>query len=343
MVKYGIDVSRHNGTIDWNKVKNSGKVDFVILRAGYGKLLSQKDSRFEEYYKACEKMSIPVGIYWYSYALSEQEAVQEAKVCLSCIKGKKISYPVYFDIEEKSQFRLGKLLCSKMADAFCSTIKKEGYQSGIYASKSNLETYLNLEVRQKYTIWVAHYGVSKTTYNGKYDMWQKSEKGKINGITGNVDLDECYVNFLPNEKSKEKNEQEKVPDLFYQVFINSRWLPAVKNLNDYAGIKNHAISGISIGSNFLVLKYRAKLLNGKWLPWVSKNDINDENGYAGIKNKSIDCIQIKIDGSSEYEIKYRVSIKGSSEYLPWVLGDSDYAGITGKEIDKFQAFLIKKE
>ncbi|MDE6730304.1 MAG: hypothetical protein K2J71_05965 [Oscillospiraceae bacterium] len=74
MTKYGIDVSRHQSNIDWAKVKNSGKVDFAILRAGYGKVISQKDSKFEEYYTECEKNQIPVGAYWYSYAMSEAEA-----------------------------------------------------------------------------------------------------------------------------------------------------------------------------------------------------------------------------------------------------------------------------
>ena len=89
MTKYGIDVSRHNGAINWNSVKDSGKVDFVILRAGYGKLTSQKDERFEEYYSACKRLGIPVGAYWYSYAITPQEAAVEAScfafVCTNTI------------------------------------------------------------------------------------------------------------------------------------------------------------------------------------------------------------------------------------------------------------------
>ncbi|HAJ98248.1 MAG TPA: glycoside hydrolase [Ruminococcus sp.] len=195
MTKYGIDVSRHNGAINWNSVKDSGKVDFVILRAGYGNLTSQKDSRFEEYYSACKKLGIPVGGYWYSYAVSESEAVQEANAFLQIVKGKQFEYPLYFDIEEKKQFSLGREKCSAMARAFCETLENAGYYAGIYSSKSHLETHLTNEVRQRFAVWVAHYGVSQTSYSGQFGMWQKSSTGHVDGISGDVDLDECYIDY----------------------------------------------------------------------------------------------------------------------------------------------------
>ena len=94
MIRYGIDVSKHQGDIDWAKVRNSGKTAFAILRAGYGKIISQKDSKFEEYYAECEKNQIPVGAYWYSYAMYPEEARQEAEFFLQGIKGNKFAYPV---------------------------------------------------------------------------------------------------------------------------------------------------------------------------------------------------------------------------------------------------------
>ena len=195
MKKFGIDVSRHNGAVNWNAVKNSGAVQFVILRAGFGNLVSQKDSRFEEYYADCRKFGLPVGAYWYSYAVSQQEAIQEANTCLQVIQGKKFEYPIYFDIEEKQQFALGKAVCSAMAKAFCETLEKAGYFAGIYASKSNLESFLTPEVRARFAVWVAHYGVPQTTYQGNFGMWQKSSNGSVSGISGNVDLDECYLDY----------------------------------------------------------------------------------------------------------------------------------------------------
>ena len=100
----GIDLSCHNGSIDWTKVK----ADFVILRAGYGKETNQVDSRFEEYYSNAKAHGIPVGAYWYSYAMSIEEAIQEADVFISTIKGKQFEYPVFYDVEESKQFEIGK-------------------------------------------------------------------------------------------------------------------------------------------------------------------------------------------------------------------------------------------
>ena len=103
----GIDVSVHNGNIDWGKVKADG-IDFAILRAGFGKLEKQKDEKFEQNYAGAKAAGIPVGAYWYSYAMTPEEAEQEADVFLSVIKGKQFEMPVYFDLEEKKQFDLGK-------------------------------------------------------------------------------------------------------------------------------------------------------------------------------------------------------------------------------------------
>ncbi len=101
MAKNGIDVSEWQGVIDWEDVKASGKVDFVILRAGYGKYASQKDKQFERNYSECKRLGIPVGAYWYSYAVTEKEAKEEASACLEVLADKKLDYPLYFDLEEK--------------------------------------------------------------------------------------------------------------------------------------------------------------------------------------------------------------------------------------------------
>ena len=195
MIRYGIDVSKHQGDIDWAKVRNSGKTAFAILRAGYGKIISQKDSKFEEYYAECEKNQIPVGAYWYSYALSPEEARQEAEIFLQVIKGKKFAYPVYFDLEEPGQLALGKEKCSAIATAFLDTVEKAGYFAGLYMSKSALENTIISELKNRYAVWVAHYGVEQTNYAGQFGMWQKSDTGSVAGIIGNVDLNECYQDY----------------------------------------------------------------------------------------------------------------------------------------------------
>lgn len=193
----GIDVSKHDGTINWQKAKNSGEVDFAILRAGYGKLISQKDVKFEEFYKGCKENNIPVGAYWYSYAHSVAEIQTEARVFLQVIKGKQFEYPVYLDFEEKSQFALGKAKCTEMAKAFLEILGNAGYYAGIYSSKSHLENYFTEDILQNYTVWVAHYGVSKTSYKYPFDIWQYSSDGSVPGINHRCDMNYCYKEDFP--------------------------------------------------------------------------------------------------------------------------------------------------
>ena len=199
-VMKGIDVSKHQGNIDWSRVK----VDFAIIRAGYGKELSQKDSKFDDNYAGCKKNNIPCGVYWYSYATSVEDAKKEAKTCLEVIKGKKFEFPIYFDLEEKRQFDLGKKVCSEIVQAFCDIIEKAGYYAGLYCSTYYLTNFVTESVRNRYAIWVAQYN-DKCTYSGQYGIWQKSSEGKINGISGNVDIDECYINYESIIKEKGLN------------------------------------------------------------------------------------------------------------------------------------------
>ena len=104
MVTHGIDVSKHQGVIDWRKVK----AEFAILRAGFGRYANQKDTQFERNYAGAKAAGIPVGAYWYSYARSAEEAREEAKACLQVLQGKQFEFPIYFDIEDCSQSYLAK-------------------------------------------------------------------------------------------------------------------------------------------------------------------------------------------------------------------------------------------
>ena len=191
----GIDISYCEPKVDWNTLKDS--VDFVIIRAGYGRLLSQKDTMFESHYAGAKKAGIPVGSFWYSYAKSVSEIQTEAKVFLETIKGKQFEYPVYLDFEEKSQFALGKAKCSEMAKAFLDILENAGYYAGLYASKSHLENYFTEDILRRYTVWVAHYGVSKTSYKYPFDMWQYSSDGSVPGINHRCDMNYCYKENFP--------------------------------------------------------------------------------------------------------------------------------------------------
>lgn len=134
--------------------------------------------------------------------------------------------------------------------------------------------------------------------------------------------------------------KKKSVDVYYQVYANGRWLPWVKNLNDYAGLEQYKIQGIKIKTTEGHVKYRVKLVNGNWLPWVI-----DDSDYAGLIGENIDCVQIQLQGLDDYKVKYRVSLFNTDDYLPWVYDCNDvdidgYAGINGYCIDKLQISII---
>ena len=190
-MKNGIDVSRWQGNINWSAVNT----DFVIIQAGYGRELSQKDSQFENNYNGCKAKNIPCGIYWYNYAKTPEDAEKEADVCLETIKGRKFEYPIYYDVEEQSVLSLGKAKVSAIIRAFLKKVEAAGYFVGLYMSASPLNNYVEDDIKNRYAVWVAHYGVSKPSYSGSYGIWQKSSTGKVNGINGDVDLNESYADY----------------------------------------------------------------------------------------------------------------------------------------------------
>ena len=193
MIK-GIDVSSWQGNIDFAKVKASG-IDFVIIRAGYGRETRQNDNCFELNYRNAKAAGLDVGAYWYSYADSAEDAVKEARACMEVIKGKKFEYPIYFDLEEQSQFAKGKNFCDSVIKAFCGELEKNGYLAGLYCSTYYLNNYISNAVAGKYALWVAQYNYRCTYTANKYGILQYSSEGRINGISGNVDMDYCYTDY----------------------------------------------------------------------------------------------------------------------------------------------------
>ena len=187
-VGYGIDVSEHQGVIDWAKVKKAG-VDYAIVRCGYGQNELYQDDKY--WYKnadACEKNGIPFGTYLYSYADTVLKAKSEAQHVLRLIEGYDLSYPVYYDLEESAiRAKLSKSEIADIAEAFCSIIEDAGYEAAIYANTDWFTNYLTDKRFDQWNKWVAQYNTT-CTYKGSYNKWQCSAEGKVNGITGNVDL-----------------------------------------------------------------------------------------------------------------------------------------------------------
>ena len=198
----GIDVSHHQGKIDWDKVKS--QIDYAILSVGYGdNITSQDDKQFHRNAKECTRLGIPFGVYIYSYATSIAQAKSEADHVLRLIKGYKLDYPVYLDLEDgPTTGKCSNKLIADMAEVFCNAIEKAGYWAGIYANTSWFTNKLTDSRFNKWVKWVAQYNTT-CTYKSKHDMWQYSSSGKINGISGNVDMNYCYFDYpgLINSKA----------------------------------------------------------------------------------------------------------------------------------------------
>ena len=191
----GIDVSYHNGTIDWKRVKQS-EVEYAIIRCGYGTNdKNQDDKKLEENVKGCIDNNIPYGVYLYSYADTVEKASSEADHAIRLLQGKKFKYPVYYDLEEDAiRKKLSKTEIANIAKTFCNKLSAKGYTVGIYANKDWFTNYLTDSCFNNSTKWVAQYN-TVCNYQGKYDMWQCSSTGRVPGISGNVDLNYSYSPF----------------------------------------------------------------------------------------------------------------------------------------------------
>lgn len=200
----GIDVSKWQGVINWQAVKNEG-VQFALIRAGYGDTISypdQIDEQFQRNYTECKKVGLPVGAYWYSYATTIESAKREAQSCLKLLAGKQFEYPIYYDVEEMRIFNSG--LTNEIIQAFCTELENAGYFVGVYIFRSAVQSYLNDRTRTRYTLAIAEYD-NKLNYNDSYDIWQYSSTEKINGIQTAVDGDYCYTDFPTIIKQRGKN------------------------------------------------------------------------------------------------------------------------------------------
>lgn len=193
-----VDVSCWQSNVDYNKIKAAG-ITSVIIRAGFGREISQKDTMFETHYKNAKAAGLKIGAYWYSYANSVSDAKTEANACLACIKGKSFDLPIYYDLEDSSQSGFGKSTLTAMATTFCDTVKAAGYAVGVYASLywfSNKLDYAAL--KSKYSIWLAQYN---STYQLDCDIWQNSSTGRVSGYNGSIDTnfiikDAVYVSKI---------------------------------------------------------------------------------------------------------------------------------------------------
>jgi GH25 family lysozyme M1 (1,4-beta-N-acetylmuramidase) len=200
-VKKGIDVSRFQGKINWEKVAKSG-VDFAFIRVGLrgtteGKILI--DDCFEDNIKGATSNGIDVGVYFYSQAINEKEAQEEVQTVLDMIEPYDITYPVVIDIEsaDSDSARTAQLTSNDyeaVVKVFCETVKSAGYKPMIYGNVKSYTLLMDAADVDNYGIWIAYYG-TPLYYPYHFDVWQYSSTGKVDGIDGNVDLDICITDY----------------------------------------------------------------------------------------------------------------------------------------------------
>ena len=192
----GVDVSDHQGTINWNAVKNDG-IDFAIIRCGFGKDdPSQDDKQFARNIAECERLNIPYGIYLYSYALDVEGAKSEAAHALRLIKGHNPELGIWIDMEDADGYKARNGMPSNrtlvdICITFCDIMKNNGYKTGVYANLSWFMNQLNDPRLDTYNKWVAQWNTT-CTYTKKFVMWQYTSDGTVAGITGRVDMDKYY-------------------------------------------------------------------------------------------------------------------------------------------------------
>ena len=295
----GIDVSYHNGTIDWKRVKQS-EVEYAIIRCGYGTNdKNQDDKKWEENVKGCIDNNIPYGVYLYSYADTVEKASSEADHAIRLLQGKKFKYPVYYDLEEDAiRKKLSKTEIANIAKTFCNKLSAKGYTVGIYANKDWVTNYLTDSCFNNWTKWVAQYN-TVCNYKGKYDMWQCSSTGRVPGISGNVDLNYSYSPFensygggntnnggTTNKYSDGLNEIEG--ELYY--FKNNRIDTSYTGLAQY-GNEWYYIENGKVNWNYTGLAQRGI----EWF-YIEKGKLNwDHSGIVEYNNQWFYVVKGRLD------------------------------------------------
>lgn len=315
---YGMDVSQHNGKINFKKAKRDG-IGFVFIRVGYTGYTKSSfslnlDKKYKTYIKDATKAGLKVGVYWYSQSTKVSEAKKEAKALLKAIKGYSITMPVVFDYEfadtKKGRLDSAKLSKTNMtanALAFLNTVSNAGYDACIYASENFLGEHLYAnQISSRFKVWLANYS-SKTNYKGDYEFWQHTAKGRVSGLRGNVDINFWYKG-------------ENSTYLGTQVYTG-----APIECGVYAAIDGKAL----VENVDYTLTYSNNVNIGT--AHITLNGIGEHKGLK--QNYTFDIVPDKVK-----RVKY-ISSENTSLKLSWnsVLGADAYV-ITAESINNFKTF-----
>lgn len=368
-----IDVSGHDGLIDWDSAKEH--IEGVIIRIGYGNDYAyQDDKQAVQNMDECERLGIPYGVYIYSYAMTMQETESEISHTLRMLKGRNPVRGVWFDMEDADEYKKNhgmdvyseedRTLLTDICIRFIEEMHSRGYITGVYANYDYYKNVLDtnrLYMTEGFNMWLAHWDVEEPDMDcmmwqfGAYRIGDHEFDGNIYYADYSSPYKDAYI-----ETSAQAGRKVNV---IYQAQIDGDyWLPQVINDEDYAGIRGRNITGITLSTDIGYAVYRV-YSNGRWLAYVdSRNsDISDYyNGYAG-NGHSIEAVEVyyytpdtllyneapNYQAFTENGYKYayyRVSTTGN-DYFPYQTdnerndGQDGYAGIYGRKVDRFQIVI----
>lgn len=325
---FGIDVSEHQGSINWEEAK--GQINFAILRLGWigNKNNHTLDKQFERNYNECKRLGIPVGVYVYCYCNSEETVKSGANWTIEKLKEKTLELPVYIDMEDNTIADCGKDKLTNICVAFNSIIEANGLWAGVYANRNWFDNYLNKEeIKKRYTTWIAHYGLSgDSQYKGEYDVWQNSSSGKINGINGKVDTNYMYRDLI--------NEISSKPNLQCNAHIQDiGWIGYKDTSKEMIGTEGQAkrLEAVKFfANNGLQIKYRAHVQYIGWQDWKNSGEIAGTTGQG----KGIEAIEIQ--SNAILEVQEHVQDIG---WMPKFKSNNFVIGTVGKAL-RLEAFRI---
>lgn len=368
-----IDVSGHDGLIDWDSAKEH--IEGVIIRIGYGNDYAyQDDKQAVQNMDECERLGIPYGVYIYSYAMTMQETESEISHTLRMLKGRNPVRGVWFDMEDADEYKKNhgmdvyseedRTLLTDICIRFIEEMHSRGYITGVYANYDYYKNVLDtnrLYMTEGFNMWLAHWDVEEPDMDcmmwqfGAYRIGDHEFDGNIYYADYSSPYKDAYI-----ETSAQAGRKVNV---IYQAQIDGDyWLPQVINDEDYAGIRDRNITGITLSTDIGYAVYRV-YSNGRWLAYVdSRNsDISDYyNGYAG-NGHSIEAVEVYYytpdtllyNEAPHYQAipedgykyaYYRVSTTGN-DYFPYQTdnerndGQDGYAGIYGRKVDRFQIVI----
>ena len=338
-VARGIDVSNHQGTVDWNKVKAAG-IDFAILKVGpvYGNI----DDSFERNATECERLGIPYGVYYYSYARSLKDANKDADRTLAWLGGHHPSLPVYYDLEDNyilqdPNFSKDKL--AQIAQTFCNRMEAVGFKSGIYANLNWLNNYLDSPSLSGYDHWVAQYNW-RCDYAGSYSFWQYSSSGNVPGVNGRCDMNYCFNGSLLNVDDSKMHIQ-------YEAHVSNIGWMSSKRDGSTAGTTGQSKSVEDLKVSILnpvedgSVQINANVSGIGWQGWDTPSA--SEGGTTG-QGRAVEAVRLRLTGSlaKDYDVYYRVHASNIG-WMAWAK-DGEEAGTTGMScsLEAVQIKLIKK-